>query len=150
LTYNKKVIELPWEGRFWRFWDYVSPSPGARNLIQDWVDSLSDEAELTFHAVLKNISKVDNHLEWTASRGFLEGAGKGERIWELGFRADKRAYRVLAAFGPGRKEVTLLMGCYHKQRVYTPKNAINEAVKRSRALAAGRATRHERQIRDDF
>jgi phage-related protein len=150
LTHNKKVINLPLGGQFWRFWDYVSPPPGARNLIQDWVDSLSDEARLTFNALLKNIRKVENPLEWTPFRGFLRGKGKEKRIWELGFRADKRQYRVFGSFGPGRKEATLLMGCYHKQKVYTPRDAINEAGKRSKALAERRATRHERQVRDDF
>ena len=70
--------------------------------------------------------------------------------WELEFISDKRQYRVLGVFGPGRKEATLLVGCYHKQRVYQPPNALDEAVKRNKTLSEGRATRLERQIRTDY
>ncbi len=125
-------------------------SPAGNNLIQEWVNSLSEDAELMFNALLKNIRRTENHLHWVPFRRFLQGRSKEERICELGFRADRRQYRVLVSFGPGRKEVTLLMGCYHKQRVYTPRDAVDEARKRSKALAEGRATRHERQVRDDF
>ena len=125
-------------------------SPAGNNLIQEWVNSLSEDAELMFNAVLKNIRRTENHLHWVAFRGFLQGKSKEERIFELGFKADRRRYRLLVSFGPEKKEVTLLMGCYHKQRVYTPRDAVDEARKRSKALAERRATRHERQVRDDF
>ena len=147
MTYNKKVIKFPSEGH-WRFWDYVSPA--GNNLIKEWVQGLSGEAQLFFNSILKNIRNTDRPQEWISFKGFLSGKYRKEKIWELEFISDKRQYRVLGVFGPGRKEATLLVGCYHKQRVYQPPNALDEAVKRKKGLSERRATRRERQVRDDF
>ena len=143
LTYNKKVIEFPlFKG--WRFFDYVDGS----NPVEQWyVGELSEDAQFAFTATLKDIQKVENPQHWLCFKRFLSGQYRKHRIWELWFQCgDKRQYRILGTFGPERWQVTLLTGCFHKSKVYTPPDALDLAYKRAAALTEGRAQRYERQI----
>jgi len=101
-------------------------------------------------ALLKNNHKIEIPKHWIGTRGFLRGKYREERIWELGFQADQRQYRILSVFGEERKQAILLVGCYHKQQVYTPTDALNLALKRSKALSKGEAGRYERKIKKDI
>jgi len=131
---------------YWSFHDYVD----SRNRIQDWyVSALSDASRLTFDSDLKNRAKTKNHLEWCGFEKWKNGEAKGLGIFELKFLADAKQHRVFAVFRPG-KQVVLLMGCYHKQKVYTPPNALDTACKRAKALRDGKATTYERQIKFDI
>jgi len=143
LTYNKKMIESPSSG-IWKFWDYVSPN--GNNLIEEWRQGLSDTGRFMFDNLLKNNRKTEKPLEWIGFKRFIKGQGERERLWELHFYSDKRQYRMIGAFGPGRKEAALLLGCYHKQRAYSPPDAIETAFRRKRDLWEGIATFHERTI----
>ncbi|HEY3130958.1 MAG TPA: hypothetical protein VGL91_16000 [Acidobacteriota bacterium] len=111
---------------------------------------MSDQAQLQFDSLLKANRKTSNHLEWIGFKGFLKGELKQERIWELQFYADKRQYRVLGIFGAVRKQVVLLIGCYHKGRIYKPSNALTTASQRAKSVRQGYATIEERQITIDF
>lgn len=131
----------------WRFWDFAYTNNS--NPIEDWYQNdLSDESKFDFDNLLKNICQIKNHLEWGSFRGIMKGELREQRIWELGFVSDSRQYRLLGKFSPGRN-VVLLVGCYHKQKVYTPADALRSACIRSKALSEGRATYHERKIRID-
>jgi hypothetical protein len=132
----------------WTFWDFSFI--GGPNLIGRWYDNdLSDEARFMFDDLLKVMQKTSNHKEWTAFRHFMKGQLKNEKVWELGFYCDGRQYRVLSKFGQARKQVVFLVGCYHKNRVYTPTDALELAYKRSRAISAGKVKLYERKIRTD-
>ena len=48
------------------------------------------------------------------------------------------------------KEALLLLGCYHKDKNYTPSDAIDTAFKRAKAQQADKAGKHERQITGDL
>jgi phage-related protein len=80
----------------------------------------------------------------------LQGRAKEERIWQLDFIADKRQYRLLGVFGEVRKKAILILGCYHKGDNYTPRDALETARKRAKALREGKAEAHERKIKSDF
>jgi hypothetical protein len=148
LTYNKKVIKFPSSPVVWSFWDFVL---GNNNLIEDWYNNeLSEEGQYLFDSLLKGIYKTDQPINWVGLRRFLKGKLQEERIWELEFRADKRQYRVLGKFGAARKQAILLIGCYHKGSVYTPADALDQALKRSRMLDQGKATTSERTIKEDI
>ena len=147
MTYNKKVIELPIV-LDWRFWDFSFLNDS--NPIEDWRNDLSDEARLSFNSVLKNIRNIENPIHWTPLKRFLRGKYAKHRIWELEFKADGRQYRILGNFGKERKQAVLLVGCYHKTRVYTPPDALDSAFDRARWLIEGRAKLRERQIRTDI
>jgi len=139
-----KVIPFPLP-LYWSFFDYVE---GIRNPIQDWYDDLSDDGRLGFNALLKNTSKIKEHVNWTGFK-YLKGEPKKERIWQLDFIADKRQYRMLGVFR-GAKQAVLILGCYHKGSVYTPHRALETAQKRAQALREGRATTRGREIKADI
>lgn len=128
------------------FCDFSS-SPG-KNPIEDWVKSLSEYAESLFWSILKTNKKVPIPIHWTQLRT-LKGEAKKHRLWELRFTADQKAYRVIGFFADTRKRAILLIGCFHKQNVYTPPDAIDTAIKRKKLLEEGKATAIERQIPTD-
>lgn len=145
---HKKVILFPQPFR-WRFFDYVEGESNPSNPIEDWYQELSDEGKMMFDALLKNTSKIENHLQWGGFK-FLKGEPKKERLWQLDFIADKRQYRVLGVFGGIRKQAVLILGCYHKGEVYTPHNALDTASKRAKALREKRGNTLERTIKVDL
>lgn len=132
----------------WVFWDFTFLNNS--NPIEDWrVSDLSDEAKFAFNSVLKNIRNVDNPIHWVSLKRFLKGKYAKYKIWELEFKADGRQYRVLGNFGNTRKHAVLLVGCYHKTKVYTPPDALDSAFNRARWLSQGRAKLSERTVRTD-
>lgn len=143
---HKKVIPFPLSP-LWSFLDLVE---GEANRIEQWYqDELSQEGKDSFDALLKNTAKIENHLQWGGFK-FLKGEARAERVWQLDFRADKRQYRLLGVFGSARKQAVLLLGCYHKGKLYTPKDAIETACRRAKALREGRATSNVRAIKDNL
>lgn len=130
----------------WSFFDY---GDSGVNRIELWYQELSQEAKDGFDALLKNTHKIPNHLHWGAFK-LLRGEPSKERIWQLDFIADKRQYRLLGVFGSVRKQAVLILGCYHKGESYTPKEALETACKRARALREKRATTYGRKIKDDL
>jgi phage-related protein len=146
LTHNKKVIKLPSsESSVWTFEDFVSSNN--TNPIEVWRKEQSEEVQQNFDAVLKNIHKIANYRDWGEWMGHLRGKAKKYQIWEIGFKADRRQYRVFGIFGKKRrKQVILLLGCYHKMNVYTPRKAIDTAIKRAKALSEGRGKTNARPI----
>jgi len=144
LPNHKKVISFPPPAK-WSFRDYKD---GEANRIEEWYETLSEEAQDNFDTLLKNTSKIQNHLLWGGFK-YLKGDAKRERLWQLDFIADRRQYRLLGVFQPG-KHAALILGCYHKGDNYTPRDAIETACKRAKALREGRATTDERTIREDI
>lgn len=145
LTYHNNVIELP-VPKTWRFFDFLSAN-GA-NPIEGWYQrDLSYGAQFEFDAMLKECQKTEKHTDWLHYKGHLKGKCSDYNIFELYFSCgDKLQHRVLVKFGPGRKQLTLLVGCYHKGRVYTPSNALDIAYKRARLLSREEAYYYERKI----
>jgi hypothetical protein len=132
---------------YWSFHDYVE---GGQNPIEDWyINDLSDGGRFAFDALLKNTAKIESHLQWGGFK-FLKGDPKKYHIWQLDFIADGRQYRALGVFGSLRRQAVLLMGCYHKGKVYTPPNAIDTACKRARKLDHKKAGPRERKIKIDL
>ncbi|MGD0599277.1 MAG: hypothetical protein ABR988_05610 [Terriglobales bacterium] len=129
---------------YWSFADYVE---GGRNPIADWyANDLSDDGRMQFDALLKNTGKIESHVQWSGFK-FPKGELRKHRIWQLDFLADGRQYRVLGVFGSIRRQAVLLVGCYHKGKVYTPPDAFDTACKRAKALSEKRAATSERKIK---
>ncbi len=99
-----------------------------------------------FSKLLKNIRNTEDHRNWIGFKRFIKR--KRDRVWELQFFADGRQYRVLGDFA-GEKQAVLLIGCYHKGRVYTPPDSIDQAFKRKGFLKNGTATHYAREIPTD-
>lgn len=143
---NKNVILFPL-GK-WKFFDHVE---GGGNPVQDWYGKdLSEEGRFQFDSLLKACRKTADHRQWLGFKRFLKGAPKGVKVWELVFKADRREYRVMGMFTGAQREALILLGCYHKEKNYTPTNAIETAFSRAQMQLEGKATRHERQISDDL
>lgn len=144
---NKKVIPFPQSG-FWTFYDWVDGD--GSNPIEKWLEGESDEVRMTFNSALKEARKRRNHLEWTCFKRFLKGRNyEKERLWELQFRADRKEFRLIGRFD-GQMKAIVFCGCYHKGSVYTPKEALDTAWRRAKALSQGKASRHERTVQDDL
>jgi len=145
LRNHKNMIRFP--SRFWTFFDFLQ---GERNLIEEWYKhELSEEAQFIFDSLLKNLCKVESLADCTGFK-FLKGKLQDERIWQLDFIADKRQYRILGVFGLGPKKAALLLGCYHKGDNYTPRDALEMARKRAKALRERKAGLSERKINSDL
>jgi len=145
LTHNKKVIILkPSPSPTWTFFDFAYLSGGTP--ISDWYNGLSERGQNIVNGLLKANHKIQNPMNWMGFRKYLKGQQKG--IWELGFYAEDRQYRLLGVFN-GEKRAVFLMGCYHKSGNYTPPDAMYTALKRKNLLAKGECTLHERPIKFD-
>jgi len=111
--------------------------------------NFSEAAQFALISALKDAQKLKT-LEIGMFKRHLKGKYRQRRIWELWFDCgDKREYRLLGIFGPERKQVTFLIGCYHKGRNYTPDDALDSAFKRAGDLTDGKATTYERKIPTD-
>lgn len=113
----------------WRFFDHLE---NANNPIEGWYWELSDNGRDTFDALLKGNQKIEIPVNWIGMRP-MQGDCKREGIWEWRFYADKRQQRILGIFGSQRKHFIFLIGCYHKQNVYKPAQALETAIKRAKA-----------------
>ena len=151
LTNHKKVIILALPAKAppteWTFFDFGYVNGGTP--IADWYNALSDQGTLRLDALLKNNKKVADHSQWMGFRKYLKGGEmKGQGIWEIGFPADKRQYRLLGVFD-GAKRAVFLMGCYHKGGNYTPPDALGTSLTRKSLLQKGQCKLHERKINTD-
>ena len=124
----------------WQFMDYISPQ--GRNVIDDWYTGLLTQEQSDFKALLRILAKT---RQWP--RGAFKLLGRPyPGLGELRFESQKRALRVIGCFGPGPWQFTMLIGCFHKQRVYTPANALDTAMQRKRLLARREGSVRERKI----
>jgi len=130
----------------WTFYDYVE---GDRNPIQDWYENeLSDGGRFGFDGLLKNSAKTRSELQWSGFK-YPKGELRKEKIWQIAFVADGKQYRLLGVFQAARRAF-LLIGFYHKGKIYTPPNAFDTAIRRAKALREGRAGTRERKIKFDL
>jgi hypothetical protein len=147
LPNNKKVIPSS-QSASWAFYDWVDGD--GSNPIEKWLAGESDEVRMVLNSTLKEAKKRRNHLEWLCFKRFLKGRKyEQERLWELKFHADRREFRLIGRFD-GVMRAIVFCGCYHKQSVYTPKDALDTALRRAKALSQGKAGRRERTIQDDL
>lgn len=141
LVYRKSEVDPPW-----RFFDCLENN---RNVIElDWYQGLSEEAQDIFDSLLKQNQKVSLPVHWSGMK-FLKGDCQKEGIWEWRFFADDRQQRVLGIFAEQRKEAVFLIGCYHKQNVYTPAGCLETAIRRAKAVRKWR-TVSERKVKTDI
>lgn len=122
----------------WTFYDYVSPS--GRNKIEDWRDDLSEREKAFVDVLIKNYSRMSD-----LTNDCRQLAGTHSGLIEFKFKMSDRQVRLVWEYGPNSKEITILMGCYHKQRRYTPTDALDQCLRRRRDLQTGIASRATRE-----
>jgi hypothetical protein len=137
-NHNKVILLLP---RQWIFFTYVE---NGTDVIEEWVESLSFDAQIAFEKMLKGIYRVENHLEWLPYRHKLKGR-RFKKIWELDVPATKLASRILCVFN-GEKRAVMLCGCFHKGSAWTPPNALEMALERAQRVENGTAKLRVKKI----
>ncbi len=104
----------------------ASPAPGGGKPINRFVAELGAESENNLTAILENLRVLERRF-WTRPQfDVLHGNGY-ERMGEIRFSGDRKAYRIFGYFGPLRLQFTLLLGFEKKRNL---KHEIDLAAKR--------------------
>ncbi len=131
----------------WTFMSFVTHR--GVDVSNTWDIDQTFEANLSFNQMIRNNRKIADYLQWPSFRHrMLHEAGK-VGIFELEFKADKRAYRALVKF-KGKKCMILLCVCYHKGSSWTPSNALKVAIDRAKAIEEGTAKTNVIETREDI
>lgn len=123
---------------FWEFRDFVNES--GENLIRDWTCRQPKKAQWRLLWLLRNLENTPPPLERKHGIGKLTGECKG--LIEVIFKVAGVQYRPLACYGPGKDQITLLLGATKKsagkkdQTVFNPRNACQVALERKRIICA--------------
>ena len=96
-------------------------------MIEDWYQGLPTDAQADFDWVIRELAGVE---DWRDSGRSKPLHGKQRGFVEIVFKTNKVQYRPVGRFGPNRREFMLLIGCSKKQKVFTPPDAFDQAVKR--------------------
>jgi hypothetical protein len=127
--------------RPWTFVEYVS----GRGLgtVTAWLAEGSVTRRAEFHTRLRFLAPIRNRLDWEDSsfRKMRRAAGRAG-LYEIRWKADSTQWRVLGFFRDGQREFVMVMGCSHKQQIYTPRDAIEKAIDRK-----GEIEKNHRQTR---
>ncbi len=113
----------------WKFYDLLDRN--GNNLITAWVNSLPSSKEVRDRLdqrilFLKQLP-ITTRLDLPQAR-FLHGKAKG--LVEIRFKAGGVERRPLGCLGPGKGEVTLLIGAYEQNKELRPPGIINTALGR--------------------
>src|SRR5687767_12679186 len=121
------------------FYDFVNAR--GENVIEAWMlhnipPAARAEIEVQL-ALLRNVQTLTR-----PAAGFLtEGECRG--LIEVRVKENRQQYRILGYHGPGRGQVTLLVGAREKDKRLEPREACSIAHSRIKALATGRGTIRE-------
>ena len=121
----------------WYFRDYIDSA--GLNVIEQWLHSLPQSARLEINTriqyleVLRRLVRPDTAM--------LKGECHG--LMELRITHNKIRYRPLACYGPGDRQITLLMGAIEKGGRFEPLSACKTALKRKAEIQEpGRTNEH--------
>lgn len=146
MEYKKKVILLKGvEDPLWALLSFETDF--GTNVVESWDAEKTFEAEIAFNELVKNARKTKDHFQWTSWRHPMRGEAGKLGLVELGFKASGRQYRVLSIFD-GTKRLVMLSVCYHKGKIWTPKEAVETAMKRAKQVLAKKAKLNVIQIPD--
>ena len=98
---------------------YVSPA--GNNKVADWYGELSSQEKADADEFLKAMRKT---REW-AMPNYRPRLKNGEGLGELRWVSEKQQQRLLGFFNGGYWYA--LVGCTHKQQVYSPTDALETA-----------------------
>lgn len=108
---------------------YVSPA--GNNKIADWYEGLSVQEKADTDEFLKNMRKTRDWRMPDYRPRLRDGEGLGELRW---FSEGKR-HRLLGFFMMERWYA--VVGCIHKQQVYSPSNSLATAKKYKKQIERG-------------
>lgn len=118
----------------WTFLDYVDGK--GSNQIEAWLESLPVGARKPVRAKLAAI------LIFASPQARLQpprfGPLQGVGMFKVTFKLNNVQYRILAWYGPDRREVTLLAGAIEKNDRYRPLNVFDTAARRRAEILSDR------------
>lgn len=126
----------------WAFFDYVSPMNV--NQIAKWhrkVLSINEQAGMDALLGIMAKQKIWNSTDYANLSG-----KKYDGLGEIRWRGDQRKPLRLIGFQNAPNQFTLLIGCSHKDNVYTPADALDTAVTRKGELQLGIGSVCEHEI----
>lgn len=113
----------------WSFYDFID-ARGA-NAIKEWRDGVSDAVRAALDAKIDMLHGL-SHDRWRRPLvGKLEGH---EEVYELRFKEDGTAWRILFCFGPRPGEATFLTPAREVNRRFEPLSAPGTAEERARLV----------------
>lgn len=118
----------------WTFLDYVSSS--GSNQIKAWLESLPVGARKLVRAELAAILIIASPQKLLRPPRFE--SLQGVPMFEIKFKLKNIQYRILACYGPDRRQVTLLAGAIEKNNRYRPPNVFDTAARRRDQILSGR------------
>ena len=125
---------------YWKFRDFLSSS--GRNVIDEWYKDLPAAGRAEFDALLSALAVLPR---WGMPEfRVLTGSKKYAHLSELRFKSANVQHRVPGFVGV--REYTMLIGCTHKQQVYSPTNALDTAATRRRQVLSGERETCEHEI----
>jgi hypothetical protein len=116
----------------WTFLDYVDAT--GSNQIDEWLASLPIGDRARVRAELLAILIVAGSEDLLQPPCFK--ALQGTRMFEVKLKLQRVQYRILACYGPGRRDVTYLAGARKKNR-YIPHTVFDVADKRRAEILSG-------------
>jgi hypothetical protein len=106
----------------WAFRHYVQVD--GKNRVLEWCDRLSTKERAKLDRLIQALA---NQQQWKEPQ-FKRLQGEHAGLSELRWSGDQnKPLRLLGCFGPNRGEYTLILGCSHKGRRYTPTGALDSA-----------------------
>lgn len=102
--------------RYWTFRDYISQQ--GRNVIREWIDQQPIGAQTDIDSLIRHL-EVQRRLGGAQMKKLTGEKG----IFELRLRSNRIQYRPLVCYGPGRREVTVLIGAIEKGGQFEPRDA---------------------------
>ena len=111
----------------WTFRCYCA-SAGKRDVIRDWYDSESPEAQAEFDNAI-DFLRQRQRQEWKRPQFDLLRANCAG-LGEIRIRANSVQHRIIGFFGPKHLEFTLLLAAKEKDRKFIPKGACLTAQRR--------------------
>ena len=107
---------------------YISPSPASRNKIADWYNDLSAQERGAADVFIENMRKT---RFWKMPLYRVLSGGLGELRW----MSEKKQHRLIGVFMGNAWYA--LVGCTHKQQIYSPPRALETARTRKGQIERG-------------
>ena len=126
----------------WCFLEYKGPTD--KLPVSAWWKRLSPTNKAKAGLFLRRVMASLEESNRPQEQDFRKFVGKkNENLWEARWRGENNVPHRIFCDPLGESSLTFLCGCTHKQQRYTPQNASNTAVKRSKELQRSEATAHE-------
>jgi hypothetical protein len=104
-----------------------------QNVVHTWINSLPKTAKARINTVVSRLEVMDR-LERPLVR-LLKGDCEG--LFELRIPCQGVQYRPICCYGPGPKQVTILLGAIEKGSKFEPRSACSVALERKRVVLSG-------------